>query len=201
MENYSEEKGVFNYSEYEKAFSKWVENHESSSHPEDSTLADFTKLNWNRSNRIHNTVHIHESLAQKIKSLQKKYEWWVITESWCGDSAQSLPIIAELAMLNPEKISLTIFLRDKNPELMDNHLSGNSRSIPKFIVLDENTTHELGVWGPRPIPAQHILQDWKKREDPKSWGEFEHDLHSWYAKDKTQTLQNEFLQFFNGILE
>jgi len=200
MQNYSLEKGILTYSGYEMAFSKWVENHESSSHPEDAALANYTKLNFNRSNRIHNTVHIHENLAKKIINLEKKYEWWVITESWCGDSAQCLPIIAELAHLNPIHIQLTIFLRDRNPELMNRHLTGNSRSIPKFIILDESETHELAVWGPRPEPAQQILLDWKKKEDPKTWEEFELELHTWYAKDKTQTFQNELIQLFNEVL-
>ncbi|MCK7526094.1 MAG: thioredoxin family protein [Ignavibacteriales bacterium] len=38
-----------------------------------------------------------KQVFDKINQTQK---WIVITETWCGDSAQNLPVIAKLAQLN-----------------------------------------------------------------------------------------------------
>ena len=79
----------------------------------------------------------------------------MITESWCGDSAQNLPVIAKLAQLN-SNIDFKIVLRDSNLEFMDLHLTNTSRAIPKLVVFDENN-NELFQWGPRPVEAQNLF--------------------------------------------
>ena len=124
----------------------------------------------------------------------------VLTEAWCGDSAQNLPVIAEIAKLNPEKIKLYIVLRDENPELMDKYLTNGARAIPKLIAVNETLDKETFIWGPRPVPAQQLLLNWKNNPADKTWDDFEKELHGWYAKDKTQTIQSEFLDLLNGLI-
>jgi hypothetical protein len=150
-------------------------------------------LNWARTQRIHKTILLNQELKKAAEKLQHIYTWIVITEAWCGDSAQNLPVIAAIVNLNPEKIKLHILLRDENPELMDNYLTNGTRAIPKLIAVNETISKEAFVWGPRPLPAQEMLLQWKKKSGGKSWDDFEKDLHGWYAKDKTQTAQAEFL--------
>jgi len=65
-----------------------------------------------------------------------------ITEDWCGAAIASLPYVMKLAESAPH-VTLRIFLRDENPDLMDQFLKdGRHRSIPVFVFLDENM-HEL----------------------------------------------------------
>jgi hypothetical protein len=62
----------------------------------------------------------------------------VITEDWCGASLASLPFVAKLVEGLP-RIEMRIFLRDENPDLMDQFLkNGLYRSVPVFAFFDEH---------------------------------------------------------------
>ncbi len=190
---------IYSYDRYLKSFEQWVKNVESSTAGASENLVEYTKLNWTRTQRIHKTLSLHPALTAAVKEMKHTYTWIVLTEAWCGDSAQNLPVIAAIAALNPEKIKLHILLREENPELMNQYLTNGSRAIPKLIAIDEVLAREAFVWGPRPAPAQHILNAWKKDPDGKSWEDFEKELHGWYAKDKFETIQAEFLKLLQGL--
>lgn len=194
------ELGLYTYESYLKEFEKWIKKGITSSGNHSPALVEFTKLNWSRTQRIHKTISLNAELKIAAEKIQNNYTWMVLTEAWCGDSAQNLPVIAEIAKLNPEKIKLYILLRDENPELMDKYLTNGARAIPKLIAVNETMNKETFVWGPRPLPAQELLRKWKRNPGDKSWEEFEKELHSWYAKDKTQTIQSEFLSLLNELI-
>jgi len=191
--------GLFTYERYLKRFEEWVKNGETSSLNPSQVLIDFTKLNLARTQRIHKTISISDALKKAVEILQHSYTWIVITEAWCGDSAQNLPVIAELANLNPDKIKLYILLRDENLELMDKYLTNGARAIPKLITVNDTLGEDAFVWGPRPANAQELLTAWKKKSEGKTWDEFEKELHSWYAKDKTTSIQEEFIPIFSTL--
>src|SRR5437879_10698896 len=52
----------------------------------------------------------------------KKLNVLVITEDWCGDALYNLPVMAKMVEGNPN-IEMRVFLRDKNPDLMDQYLN------------------------------------------------------------------------------
>jgi hypothetical protein len=56
-----------------------------------------------------------------------------IAEAWCGDVYRELPTAVRIA--ETAGIDLRIFLRDENPDIMDEFLSndGKSRAIPVFV--------------------------------------------------------------------
>lgn len=56
-----------------------------------------------------------------------------IAEAWCGDVYRELPTIAKVA--ESTGMELRVFLRDENPDIMDEFLSneGKSRAIPVFV--------------------------------------------------------------------
>ncbi|MFJ1288346.1 thioredoxin family protein, partial [Acinetobacter baumannii] len=117
------EVGLYTYESYLKKFEEWVQTGTTSSVPPSQALVEFTKLNWSRTQRIHKTILLNPDLKKAVENIQHHYSWIVLTEAWCGDSAQNLPVIAEIAKLNPDKIKLFILLRDENPELMDKYLT------------------------------------------------------------------------------
>jgi len=188
---------LFTYESYLENFAGWVENKETSSKITTDALVEFTKLNLARTQRIHKTIAINPELKVLVEGLQHHYTWVVITEAWCGDSAQNLPVIAEIAKLNSEKIKLHILLRDENLELMDQYLTNGARAIPKLFAVDETLRKDAFVWGPRPAGAQELLIAWKQNPEGKFWDDFEKELHGWYAKDKGQSLQQEFFQLLS----
>jgi hypothetical protein len=73
-----------------------------------------------------------------LESLGKKLKCMIITEDWCGDALYNVPVLLKLTEGNPN-IETRVFLRDKNPDLMDQYLNkGMFRSIPVFAFFDEN---------------------------------------------------------------
>ncbi len=56
-----------------------------------------------------------------------------IAEAWCGDVYRELPTLARIA--EATGMDLRVFLRDENPDIMDEFLSndGKSRAIPVFV--------------------------------------------------------------------
>lgn len=158
---------------------------------------DITKLNLQRSNRIYKTYTVSEQMKDLMSSINKPQTWVVVTEDWCGDSAQNLPYIVKIAELNP-LITMKIILRDQNLDIMDMYLTnGKSRSIPKLVVF-EQYDNELFQWGPRPKEAQMIVD--KSIKDGLGKNSYLEKLHSWYSEDKGQTLEKEFLIILQNLL-
>ncbi|MBK6913948.1 MAG: thioredoxin family protein [Ignavibacteriales bacterium] len=71
-----------------------------------------------RTNRLDKHFHPSEKSIQKFQQLNSKQIWMVISETWCGDSAQNLPIISALTNLS-NYIELKILFRDEHPEIMN----------------------------------------------------------------------------------
>jgi hypothetical protein len=60
----------------------------------------------------------------------------VLTEDWCGDALTNFPVLARMVEGAPN-VEMRVFLRDQNPDLMDQYLNrGLFRSIPVFVFFD-----------------------------------------------------------------
>lgn len=158
----------------------------------------FTQLNFKRMERWNKTIELNQSLLNVIKAMQTKQTWVVITETWCGDSAQLLPAIAKIAEASEGKISLKIVLRDKNPEWINAYLTNGTKSVPKLVSFNE-LDEELFVWGPRPKGAIAIHAEWKANPDTINKEQFHVNLHTWYGRDKTMGLQSEFEELLSKL--
>lgn len=178
------------YAEYRDFFESLVFEEKTNWYEQSEEMINFTKLNFQRSKRIHKQFRIKDSLLEVVKNLNSGITWLAITEPWCGDAAQNLPAFHEISQYN-DFLNLKLVLRDENPELIDNFLTNGTRSIPKIIQLDENL-NIIDTWGPRPEALQKKVLDFKL----KPWTEkqkFYEEVQSWYNKDKSMTLQNEIL--------
>lgn len=185
-------KQIFKYDEFHEWVLALVLAGKTSGVSQTPALVNFTALNARRMSRLNKTVILHPELVHLAEQVSEPQEWLMITEAWCGDSAQILPVIAKIASVS-HKISLRIVLRDENPELMDKYLTNGSRSIPKLISKDSEG-NDLFTWGPRPEPAQEIFMEWKKEPADRDWNIFEKELHTWYTLDKSLSIQKEFVQ-------
>lgn len=157
---------------------------------QDSGLIEYAKLNIQRMERIYKTVVINDELADKVKAITEKQTWICITEGWCGDAAQSVPLFERLAALN-DNITLKIVLRDENLDLMDRYLTNGGRAIP--VVLAIQNEKEIWKWGPRPASLQVIVNEFKQNPTV-TFEELKTQLHTWYAKNKTIDQQNELIK-------
>ncbi|HEX4002585.1 MAG TPA: thioredoxin family protein [Candidatus Acidoferrales bacterium] len=63
-----------------------------------------------------------------------------LAEAWCGDVYRELPTVARIA--EATGADLRVFLRDENPDIMDEYLlNGKSRAIPVFIFYTKDTRY------------------------------------------------------------
>lgn len=161
--------------------------------PEEIKKFNFKTLNLQRGNRISRTYNPCNELKNLLAEISEPQLWMVITESWCGDSAQNLPYIAAMASQNP-LIDLKILSRDSNPGIMDEFLTNGTRSIP-ILAAFNSAGDELFRWGPRPKAAVELIKQWKSKGLEKS--EWVEKLHLWYARNKGAEIEKEFI----GLIE
>ena len=154
-------------------------------------MLNYTLLSITRMKRGLKTFEISEELLQAAKDTPRK-NWLVISEAWCGDAGNIVPIFAKIAEKIPT-INLRIMLRDENPEMMENYLTKGGRAIPIFVAYD-NDFKETPHWGPRPKPAQEMVLE-NKKNPIGSHDEFAILLQKWYQQDKTLTLQKELIDY------
>ncbi len=190
---------AYSYNDYRLLMAELKATQASTGPLQNEDMAYYTSLNHQRMKRLDKTVKINDSLARLIESIDSPQSWVVLTESWCGDAAQALPVMQKLVELN-RRIDFSLLLRDENPDIMDNYLTNCSRSIPKLIIYNEQH-EELGTWGPRPVELQTIYDSWRANPDNVPYKEFNITLQKWYTSDKTQAIQKELEALLKGILE
>ncbi len=154
-------------------------------------MFDYGRLNRQRMHRLEKTVSLGVELSEIVRSVQRPTIWLTLTEGWCGDAAQNIPVIEKIAS-ESNNIETRYLLRDENLELMDAYLTNNARSIPKLIVLDTQTFEVLGIWGARPAAAQDAYLKWKDQRLEKP--AIMEKMQRWYNDDKTLSLQSEFAE-------
>lgn len=136
---------TYTYNEYRDLVKNLLAEGKSTGAEQSEEITNYSLLNDKRMQRLDKTIKISEETAAEFKNLKTPQTWLVITEGWCGDAAQNLPVIYKLAELNA-KIYLKLVLRDDNLALMDLFLTNGGRSIPKLIVLDSDN-NVLNTWG------------------------------------------------------
>ncbi|MEL0454978.1 thioredoxin family protein [Flavobacteriaceae bacterium SZ-1-7] len=174
------------YKEYRDLVKKMAENNSTTGLEKTEVYTDFTLLNDKRMKRWDKTLKISEESQQKILEFKHPITWLAIAESWCGDGAHMLPALNKVAELS-KYIELKIVLRDENPELMDAFLTYGTRSIPKVIMIDNETGAVLNTYGPRPSEATAYVNRFKAKYG-KLTPEFKEDLQHWYNKNKGQNI-------------
>lgn len=183
----------YTYSAYRSFVAELVEQGKTTGPNQSEFYVDITRLNQSRMDRLDKKARFTPEMEAGLANLTKKYTFLVLTEAWCGDAAQTTPLLNHMAKASPN-IDLHFALRDENSELMDHFLTDGGRSIPKVIIMDAATQNVLGSWGPRPTPAQEMAMAYKYKPAPKEeYSVFNVALHKWYAKDKTKTSQEELL--------
>jgi hypothetical protein len=181
----------YTYTEYRNHISQLLIEGLSTGDSQSEDLTHYTTLNEVRMNRLDKTIKVPQALQEKLEALKKNHTLLVISEGWCGDAAQILPIINKMAELS-DKIDMQIVLRDENSALMDEYLTNGARSIPKLILLDAQTGVVRGSWGPRPAGATQLIKDFKEKHGVIS-AEAKTELQKWYLQDKGLSTMEEIV--------
>lgn len=148
--------------------------------------AEKNKTLWTE---IYRRAQLPKEIVRTAKALKKRWSFLVLAEDWCGDAINSMPYLARLVEQVPS-LELRLLSREENLDLMDAHLTGQSRSIPVVMILDEDY-REVAWWGPRPTP----LQEWFMRElRPLPKEQRLRKTRAWYIRDRGKTTLLELLK-------
>ncbi len=183
---------TFTYGEFLEWSHKLTQEGQTSGPKQEEPMIEYTALNHHRMERIHKRHEVNEDLKVVIDNLANPQQWIVLTETWCGDSAQNLPIIGKAAEYAGNKIQLTIAQRDQNLHLIDQYIPEIGQGIPRLLVFDDQDRF-LTHWGARPKPAQAFIDKWKADPENVSKKEVQKEMQLWYAKNKQQALQEELM--------
>jgi hypothetical protein len=184
------------YADYRKLIETLLQDGKITSGDATVHMLHYTKLNLQRMSRIEKTFVPETTTLNFFNALRKPTKWLILAEGWCGDAAQTLPVISKLASLN-SLIDLRIVLRDQHLDLIDQHLTNGTRSIPKLLLIDEKFK-VMASWGSRPREAQQMVLDLKaKGFTHEEWLE---KLHAWYAKDKGKSTEREIVHIIKNCL-
>ena len=188
-------KKSISFEQYNSLFESLVAEGKTTGPNQSEGYVGFTKLNWSRYKRALKQVELSQQTRQVLSSLKESITLLIITEAWCGDASQVLPVIELISEAAP-KITSKLVLRDEHEELMNQFLTNGGKSIPKVIVLDEEK-NVLASWGPRPSVLQKQVVAYKT-ENPTATGmDVSGLVQKWYNEDKGQTTQNEIISLIN----
>lgn len=179
----------YSYQEYRMLIDNLLAEGKVTGHEQSEFLTTYSELNVTRMKRLDKTIQIPENIQNSLNNLGQNYIFLVLTEGWCGDAAQIVPVLNKLAEAS-DKIELKLVLRDDNDDLMQHFLTNGSKSVPKLVLLDAETKQVLSSWGPRPVGATKLITDYKAEygiidETAKT------ELQKWYLHDKGISTMNE----------
>ncbi len=159
----------------------------------------YIKMNDQRMKRLDKTLTVPEEIETFLKELKQPILWIVLSEGWCGDAAQALPVINKMAELS-DAIELKIVLRDENEALMNQFLTNGGKAIPKLLFVNPETFDVLADWGPRPKEAVQLMIDLKAKFGSIT-DEVKEELQKWYNTDKGISAQNEIVHILKNSVK
>ena len=187
---------MYSYASYKEEVVSLYEVGKVSGDKQSEALLQTTFMNLQRMKRLDKKSQLSSEMLVLTKKTTRKMNWYLLIEGWCADGSQNVPIIAQIADAIAT-VDLKIVFRDENPEIMNQYLTNGGKAIPKLVCFDAVTNNEIGTWGPRPARIQEKVVAYKKQHPEMDKNDFANHLHKWYAKDKAQALQEEFMELLN----
>ena len=81
-------------------------------------MLQYTQYNMQVMARLDETTLLTQDTLTQLSQISKPITWLVLTEGWCGDAGQIVPVLEKMAQQNPN-ITHRIILRDENLDIMD----------------------------------------------------------------------------------
>ena len=187
------------YEEYKALVLELMKQGKSTGPVQNETRSSFTKINNQRMKRLDKQTRLSEEAVSLTGKVDKDFTWLVLTESWCGDAAQTLPVINKFSEVS-DKIDLKVVLRDENDDLMNQFLTDGNKSIPKLIVIENESRKVVSSWGPRSEKATRMIREYKEKHG-KVDDKIKKDLQVWYNQDKGKQIEKEIVSLLSLIIE
>ena len=184
----------YTYEAYKTLVAELVSQGKTSGPEQREDLIHYTELNAKRMKRVEKTTVLTEEVKANLLKLSQPLTWLVISEAWCGDAAQIVPVIGKIAA-ETKHLDLKIILRDEHLDIMDQYLTNGGRSIPKLICLDDQH-REVFTWGPRPKTIQQVVID-TKSEGITDHGILVERIQNAYNQDRSTSIQQELSELMS----
>lgn len=182
---------AYTYAEFRALVSTLAAENRTSGPDQTPGLIRYTAQNQAHLDRAHGVPLLPELVAL-LRQLPHAEQWLLLAEAWCGDTAHTLPVLAQLAEASAGTIQLHVLLRSDHPALMAAHQTNGGNSIPKLVRRDAATGADLGDWGPRPAAAQtlaHALHADKSLHT----NQIIKTMNAWYEVDNGVAVQKELV--------
>jgi len=187
---------AMSYHDYIQLLEKLLKEGKTTGPIQNEEYFEYAKVNLQRMRRLMKTTILTDELVEALRTIKNHFTFLIITEGWCGDAAQNVPIFQRISE-SSDKFDVKLLLRDENEALMNLYLTNGSKSIPKVICGDTKTLEQKFVWGPRPAELQTqvetLLKEHKSKEEK---GLF---VQNWYNHDKTISTQHEILKLVQNL--
>ncbi|HEX7757587.1 MAG TPA: thioredoxin family protein [Niabella sp.] len=176
------------FQEYVNYFDEILGTEQTEAPYNNESYLQYTKMNRARSNRWLKQDPLNDETRTMIAGIQKKQQWIVITEPWCGDAAHIVPVLYLMSRLN-DAINFRLQLRDTDSEI-EQYLTDGTKSIPILVVRDEKGK-DLFHWGPRPAVTKIVYEALKEKK--ADFEEMKTVLQQAYNADKGMGIQQEVI--------
>ncbi|QEY22110.1 MULTISPECIES: thioredoxin family protein [unclassified Psychrobacillus] len=117
----------------------------------------------------------------------KKPHILAITEDWCGDAMMNNAIIRKVS--EAAGLETRAVYRDENLELMDQYLTNGGRSIPVYLLLNDDGK-VISKWGPRAEVVQKFVMDGRAKFPDKEDPAFEETQKKFYEQMTHEFMTN-----------
>ena len=153
-------------------------------------LVPYYAINLKQSRDIRKNFRYNPGMEKKAKSYNAELKFLVISEGWCEDASQIVPVVDRLA--ETIGVECKIVFRDENLELMEEYHTNGSLSVPIVIGVTPEG-EEAFRFGPRPAKAMVFTNRFKKDPDKYSKDDFIEDLDRFYLENHGQDIITEIL--------
>lgn len=179
------------FNQYTELFEQLVHEGKTTGKHQLEGYVAFTKLNLTRYKRALKQIKLSQTSLQSLKSVTEPLTLLILTEAWCGDASQVLPVI-QLIDDVADNITVKLVLRDEHEELMNQFLTNGGKAIPKVIILDKQN-NLLNSWGPRPSALQKQVIAFKTENPTSTSLDVAGLVQKWYAEDRGEKVQQELI--------
>ena len=142
-------------------------------------FGEYYRLGIQRMNRMFEKYTPSEEDVATLAKKNFRGKILIISEAWCGDASQVIPVVVKFF----EQFEVKISYRDQEPSLIENYLTNGGKSIPIVIFLDEDF-NEIAHWGPRPKHGTELLNKHKANPEEFTKEKFYVELQTYYAKNR-----------------
>lgn len=156
---------------------------------QEAEMKEYYELGLQRMYRMEKVYKPSEENLEILKSKNFYGKILIISEAWCGDASQAIPV---LDAFFKEKNEMKIFYRDRDTKLINQFLTDGNQAIPKVLLLNEDFSVK-NIWGPRPKFGHDLLKKFKENEETYPREEFYNDLQVYYSKNRGKDTLEEIL--------